>query len=611
MTCAPEISARTARLLLLLLWGLASAFLLAVSWKFVVPLNFRDPDDALRLVQVRDLLAGQSWFDLTQHRIHPPGGTPMHWSRLVDLPLALSILALKPLVGVALAERITLVIVPLAAFALLCLVLYAMARRLQLGRGTALLAVAMLASSISILIQFAPVRIDHHATQILLGAVAVLALVRTDRFDGRSGLVAGLAMAGWLLVSIEGLPYAVAIGFVFGLRHMLRTDRWADLRAYMLTLTLGSALLLFATRAPADALTPWCDALSPSYLLPLAAVTAALMVGRSMMPGRNPLQRLLPLVIAGGAGIAAFLGDARQCLAGPFETLDPIVYRLWYLGVVEGLPITAQQPDMQALIVAPSLLGLTGSLLTLRRIRDDRTRGAWMSLLVIQVAALAVSLAVMRAMAFAHLVALPGNAALLASLIGAVQRLSSMPLRVGLTAATALMTPFGAASTAIATLDSHRNSEADTGGNVPDRFRCTTQATLRGLDALPPATLFTPLDIGAHMLVYTHHMVVATGHHRNIAGMKTVIEGLLATPQDAYPIVRGSGARYLVLCAGEGEVGRYRKLQPNSLIDDLLRGRHPDWLRPVPMRPGETVQVYRILSEDQAGTNRSATPFMQ
>src|ERR1700751_5814482 len=29
-------------------------------------------DDAMRLVEVRDLLAGQSWFDLTQHRLDPP-----------------------------------------------------------------------------------------------------------------------------------------------------------------------------------------------------------------------------------------------------------------------------------------------------------------------------------------------------------------------------------------------------------------------------------------------------------------------------------------------------------------------------------------------------------
>src|SRR5690349_2023478 len=47
-----------------------------------------DNDSLLRLVQVRDLLAGQGWFDLHQYRMGPEGGFVMHWSRLVDAPIA-------------------------------------------------------------------------------------------------------------------------------------------------------------------------------------------------------------------------------------------------------------------------------------------------------------------------------------------------------------------------------------------------------------------------------------------------------------------------------------------------------------------------------------------
>ena len=38
--------------------------------------------------QVRDWMAGQSWFDVVQHRLNPPLGVDMHWSRLVDAPIA-------------------------------------------------------------------------------------------------------------------------------------------------------------------------------------------------------------------------------------------------------------------------------------------------------------------------------------------------------------------------------------------------------------------------------------------------------------------------------------------------------------------------------------------
>ena len=36
-----------------------------------------DTDSAMRLVQVRDLLHGQSWFDTVQHRMNTPYGLSM------------------------------------------------------------------------------------------------------------------------------------------------------------------------------------------------------------------------------------------------------------------------------------------------------------------------------------------------------------------------------------------------------------------------------------------------------------------------------------------------------------------------------------------------------
>ena len=48
-------------------------------------------DDAMRLVEVRDLINGQGWFDLRQYRLNPPG-VLMHWSRVIDFPLTMSIL---------------------------------------------------------------------------------------------------------------------------------------------------------------------------------------------------------------------------------------------------------------------------------------------------------------------------------------------------------------------------------------------------------------------------------------------------------------------------------------------------------------------------------------
>ena len=51
------------------------------------------------MMQVRALLDGQGWYDLRQYRLNPPAGADIHWSRLVDLPIAGLKLLLTPFVG--------------------------------------------------------------------------------------------------------------------------------------------------------------------------------------------------------------------------------------------------------------------------------------------------------------------------------------------------------------------------------------------------------------------------------------------------------------------------------------------------------------------------------
>ncbi|OYX09815.1 MAG: hypothetical protein B7Z15_14010, partial [Rhizobiales bacterium 32-66-8] len=64
---------------------------------------FADTDDAMRMVMVRDFINGQGWYDLTAHRLNTPFGAEIHWSRLIDLPLAALVLAFTPVLGADLA----------------------------------------------------------------------------------------------------------------------------------------------------------------------------------------------------------------------------------------------------------------------------------------------------------------------------------------------------------------------------------------------------------------------------------------------------------------------------------------------------------------------------
>ena len=72
-----------------------------------------DNDDAMRLVEVRDFLAGQGWFDMMQYRLGLDGGTLMHWSRFIDLPIASLILFFRMFFSPEGAEAAALTVWPL------------------------------------------------------------------------------------------------------------------------------------------------------------------------------------------------------------------------------------------------------------------------------------------------------------------------------------------------------------------------------------------------------------------------------------------------------------------------------------------------------------------
>ncbi|RYD62212.1 MAG: AcrB/AcrD/AcrF family protein, partial [Sphingomonadales bacterium] len=114
----------------LLAWAVIAGWYLWQRWGLVNALALSDTDDNMRLMQVRGLLAGQDWYDLRQYRLSPPGGLDIHWSRLVDLPIAALILLFQPFTGTAMAERLAVGIAPLFPLAVTMLAMGAAVRRL-------------------------------------------------------------------------------------------------------------------------------------------------------------------------------------------------------------------------------------------------------------------------------------------------------------------------------------------------------------------------------------------------------------------------------------------------------------------------------------------------
>ena len=94
-------------------WLLLCLLLIGTSAHRIAGLQMSDPDDYMRLLQVQDWLAGQSWWDVANYRMGSPPGADMHWSRLVDLPIAAAILLAELFVSHASAVRFAATVIPL------------------------------------------------------------------------------------------------------------------------------------------------------------------------------------------------------------------------------------------------------------------------------------------------------------------------------------------------------------------------------------------------------------------------------------------------------------------------------------------------------------------
>jgi hypothetical protein len=277
----------------LLLW-LVAAIVLIVVMRDAIPGGWlKDTDDYMRLMEVRDWLAGQSWYDVSQHRLNPPEGAMMHWTRLVDLPLAGGFLLLTPLLGSVWAENVTMVAVPLLLLLATMITLGWMISRLVDAPGAAEIGPALMLFSPFTIMQFMPLRIDHHGWQILMAALASAALLADRRLRG--GIIAGLALGFWLTVSLEGLPFAAICLGAVGLRWCFDSSEASRLASLAATLALSAAAFFLITIPPSAWGRTFCDATSAGQLGALATAAAGIAILTRLPLASTALPRMIGL----------------------------------------------------------------------------------------------------------------------------------------------------------------------------------------------------------------------------------------------------------------------------------------------------------------------------
>lgn len=569
------------------LWLLVSAALIWSGWTQIITLSGWDPDDALRLAQLRDFLAGQSWFDTTQYRMNLPEGAPMHWSRLIELPLALLILLLRSIFGQPVAEMIAGTATPLLLLGWITYMLSRIATRIS-SREAGVAAALITLSSGALLLQLRPMRIDHHGWQL---AMAVLALSTIFWLNVRkAGLVLGFALSVWLHISLEGAPMTAAFFLLLGLRWVRDAGEGERLLWTILAFAACSLLLFFGTQAGGLNAAIYCDTISPPHVDATIVATLVMLPAIRLLPDDWRL-RLGAAVLAGIGALTAIFLLAPQCAGGAFGTMDPLVREYWYVKVTEGLPVW-HQPWRVAVNLGAGLFCGAVSWVVLRGRLKRHARQQFDTIGFFVIFGLILSILIIRTISVATAFAIPVTAAFIA-LLFKQYRQSKVPLRrIGLVGAMlVLLVPGAAVSSLIRAIPDETEQKEKPVTRANDL--CQSAPSVRTLANLPQGTFIAPFDMGPMILAQTPHTVLASSHHRNEQAMHDHIQIFRSVPAAAQRLMQARGIDYLAVCEAEAELGFYAKRDPNGLWAQLKKGNVPAWLEPLPDR-GERIRVWRV-----------------
>lgn len=553
-----------------------------------------DNDSLLRLVEVRDLLAGQGWFDLHQYRMGLEGGFVMHWSRLVDAPLAAIILLASALTGsMAMAEDIAQVLWPALLF---CLAVFFTVRaaRSFAGPGAVLPAAVIGASALHFIGVFSPGALDHHNVQLTL-TMASLSLLLEAPARRWAALFSGLCAALTLAVGMETAPYVATIGACIAILFVVDPGGEQRIaRDFGLGFAGVSALVFVTTIAPSAWGQAQCDAFSTvQFVVAAIAGTGLAAIASSDAASRTRPRRLISLgllaVVLGAVLVVLF----PQCLAAPYTNLDPRLKELWLDHIDEAQSLYKLVVSDPARVVARYVTPLLAiALMALRLVRGPwRRQDSLVGALL--VGAFIVAAWQVRGSSFSIAFAVIPLSAWVATWR---ERARTSPSRsvslrmaaVWLVSVNAVWT--GAAAATSTAFDANTAPVKDAGIDAA----CEAKASFAALARQPDTNVLAISNLGSPILAYSGHHAFAGLYHRNIAGALLALDAFLGSATDARAIVAAHHVGLVALCRGSPESGLLAAEAPQGFLAGLMHGSVPEWLEPIAETKGNPVELYRV-----------------
>ena len=587
------------------LWCLAGALFVALrdmgSGQVLPWVTLGDTDDATRLVQVREWLAGASWYDLLLPRFGGPQPLLSHWSRLIDVPIAMLISAFGVFMSTAHAELAARIVYPMLLLMIFLRVLVHEAEA-RGGVPAALAVIAFAVTTLSGLFQFRPGRLDHHNAMII-GTVGGFLILARSLDKPRLAWFAGIAMGTALVIGYEPLMVIAPMMALFALTATLYTPFLESMRnvAAAMATTLGVGLLL--TSPPSLWHIVACDALAINLVLLVLVGATGLAVLHSWGRNWHVAARLGFMAVCGAAGVGLYVASNPICLKGPFAMTSKEALDVWLVNVWEATNIFEMVPINPTSVYAFCVFGAIGVGTAIWRYRRRRSLEAFalaIAMTVTYLVAIAPSIGAVKFMPYASFLAafcaalfvadFPGSANLtplsarLIGLIGLNQ--SAVAMYVG----GALM--LGGTSKDI--IDGTALRESDV---------CRTIPALAPLAKLPKGFVVASVDFGPHIVALTRHDVLAAPYHRIDQSIVDSYKVFRSQPAESEAILRRLEADYVVECIAPLKAGEKPQLERDvardSVLGKLVYGESVPFLEEIHgASPEPAVRVWRVKRRD-------------
>jgi len=308
-----------------------------------------DPDDYMRLNEVINWLQsahpfGAGWFDMGHPRLDPGGHVIVHWARLVDLPIALTMLPFIHFVGMQDAALIASFIVPPLLFIPLLFLMPALARPL-IGKSHNDLSTVFLLFSPAVLMNFLPGRVDHHAWQIIVAAFGILALQRIVLCPRgwKLSIAVAIAFACGLWIGTEALPWVIlfcaCLALLAGWRGGIALRNAA---VFGIALPLAVAIIMPIALLPAEYTSHALSWFSGADLV-FAVLAGTVFIG-GWVVSRQTECRNLRLGLMGALGFFAgmlFIYFTPDILTGAYADYDTFFNDTLVNNIGEAQPLAA------------------------------------------------------------------------------------------------------------------------------------------------------------------------------------------------------------------------------------------------------------------------------